>query len=72
VSLLVPDGPGPIFASQGAAAVSYLPGHDFAEIEFAVAGRRTECSADEARNLLAALLEVFCAASNETPADTGR
>jgi hypothetical protein len=62
----------PIFAAQGAAAVSYLPGHDLAEVEFAVAGRRTACSADEARHLLAALIEVFRAAATETSADPGR
>lgn len=62
----------PLYASRGDAAVSYVPGHDFAEIEFKVAGRRTECSAEDARNLLAALIAVFGAANNETPADTGR
>lgn len=69
MTLLMPDGPGPIYASSGDAAVSYLPGHAHAEMRLAVHGQTAYCTASEARDLLAALIEAFSAATNLRPAN---
>lgn len=61
VTLLMPDGPGPIYASQGGVAASYQPGHELAEVEFAVHGVRTACTAVEARDLIAVLMQALTA-----------
>lgn len=72
MSLFLPDGPGPIFASHGHAAVSYLPGHEFAEVGFTVGGTRIVCTEAEALDLVDALLEAFDARAAQTPASPGR
>lgn len=51
--------PTPTYKRHGAAQVSYLPGHEFAEVEFAVRGWRTPCTAVEARDLAYALLDAL-------------
>lgn len=58
--------PHSIFAREGAAQVSYLPGHDIAEVEVAIHGRHLDCTAPEAWDLIAALMQVLGAKPQTT------
>lgn len=51
--------PAPFFGAEGAAAASYQPGHVFAEVQFTVHETRTTCTAAEARDLIAVLMQVL-------------
>jgi hypothetical protein len=69
----MPTGPLPIFRASGEAAASYVPGHPFAEVQVAVGEEHITCTAVDAWDLLAVLMQALGAQPpTETPAGPGR